>query len=70
MYSSDSDESDNDTKRINFNEFLDARHHKYEWKDLEFHSYINEQKIFNLWEHDFDINIFTTFITENAYHFF
>ena len=72
MYLSESEESDNDTKRINFNEFLYARHHKYEWKDLEFNSYINEQKIFSLWhdslidineqkifdlwEHDFDIN--------------
>ena len=47
-----------------------ARHHKYEWKDLEFDALeknlacvfhdslidINEQKIFNLWEHDFGIN--------------
>ena len=72
MYLSESEESDNDTKRINFNEFLYARHHKYEWKDLEFDSYINEQKIFSLWhnslidineqkifelwENDFDIN--------------
>ena len=32
MYSSESEESDNDTKRLNFNEFLYARHHKYEWK--------------------------------------
>ena len=36
MYSSEGEESDNDKKRINFNEFLYARHHKYEWKDLEF----------------------------------
>ena len=72
MYSSESEESDNDTKRINFNEFLYARHHKYKWKDLEFDSYINEQKIFSFWhdslidineqkifdwwEHDFNIN--------------
>ena len=35
MYSSESEESDIDTKRINFNEFLYAKHHKYEWKDLE-----------------------------------
>ena len=70
MYSSESEESDNDTKKINFNEFLYARHHKYEWKDLEFDALeknlayvfhdslidINEQKIFDLWEHDFDIN--------------
>ena len=69
MYSPESEESDNDTKRINFNEFLYARHHKYEWKDLEFDALekklayafhdslvaINEQKIFDLWEHDFDI---------------
>ena len=69
MYSSESEESNNDTKRINFNEFLYARHHKYEWKDLEFDALekklayvfhdslvaINEQKIFDLWEHDFDI---------------
>ena len=69
MYSSESEESDNDTKRINFNEFLYARHHKYEWKDLEFDALeknlayvfhdsliaINEQKIFDLWEHDFSI---------------
>ena len=46
-----------------------ARHHKYEWKDLEFDALeknlacvfhdslidINEQKIFDLWEHDFKI---------------
>ena len=46
-----------------------ARHHKYEWKDLEFDALeknlacvfhdslidINEQKIFDLWEHDFEI---------------
>ena len=64
--------SDNDTKRMNFNEFLYGRHHKYELKDLEFDSYknkqkifnlwvnslidINEKKIFDLWEHDLDIN--------------
>ena len=66
---SESEESDNDTKRISFNEFLYAKHHKYEWKDLEFHALeknlvyvfdnsliaINEQKIFDLWEHDFNI---------------
>ena len=51
MYSSESKESDNDTKRINCNEFLYVRHHKYEWKDLKFDDYINEQKIFNL-RHD------------------
>ena len=70
MYSSESEESDNNTKRINFNKFLYARHHKYEWKDLEFNALeknlacvfhdslidINEQKIFDLWEHDFNIN--------------
>ena len=62
MYSSESEESDNDTKRINFNEFLYARHHKYEWKDLKFDALekklafykfdslidINEKKIFDL----------------------
>ena len=36
MYSSESEESDNDTKRINFNELLYARHHKYKWENLEF----------------------------------
>ena len=37
MYSSKSKESDSgDIKRINFNEFLYVRHHKYEWKDFEF----------------------------------
>ena len=37
MYQSESEESDSgDIKRINFNEFLYAKHHKYEWKDLEF----------------------------------
>ena len=70
MYLSESEESDNNTKKINFNEFLFARHHKYEWKDLEFDALekklafykfdslidINEQKNFNLWEHDFNIN--------------
>ena len=69
MYSSESEESDNNTKRINFNEFLYARHHKYKWKDLEFDALeenlacvfhdslidINEQKIFEH-QHDFDIN--------------
>ena len=63
MYSSESEESDSgDIKKVNFNEFLHARHHKYEWKDLEvdvleknlayiFHDSliaINEQKIFYL----------------------
>ena len=72
MYSSESEESDHDTKRKNSSEFLYVRHHKYKWKDLEFDRYINEQKIFNLrrnslidkneqksfdlWEHDFDTN--------------
>ena len=70
MYSSESEESDNDTTRINFNEFLCARHYKYKWKDLEFNALekkldlykfdsfidINAQKIFDLWQHDFDIN--------------
>ena len=60
MYSSESEGSDNDTKRINFNEFLYARRHKYKWKDLEFNALekkldfykfnslidINEQKIY------------------------
>ena len=36
MYLSESEESNNDTKIIDFNEFLYARHHKYKWKDLEF----------------------------------
>ena len=49
MYLSESGESDNDTKRINFNEFLYVGHHKYKWKDLEVYSYISEQKIFKLW---------------------
>ena len=76
MYSSESEESDNDTKRINFNEFLYARHHKYEWKDLEFDALeknlayvfhdsliaINEQKIFDLWEHDFNIKKMLIFL--------
>ena len=35
MYSPESEESDNDTETIHFKEFLYARHHKYEWKDLE-----------------------------------
>ena len=70
MYLSDSEESDNDIKRINFNEFLYARHHKFEWKDLEFNELekklalykfdslidVNEPKIFDLWEHNFNIN--------------
>ena len=70
MYSSEGEESDSDDiKRINFNDFMYARHNKYEWKDLEFHALeknlayvfhdsliaINEQKIFDLWEYDFDI---------------
>ena len=69
MYLSESEESDNDTKRINFNEFLYARHHKYKWKNLEFDALekklasvfhdslidINEHKIFEH-EHDFHIN--------------
>ena len=70
MYSSEGEESDSDDiKRINFNDFMYARHNKYEWKDLEFHALeknlayvfhdsliaINEQKIFDLWECDFDI---------------
>ena len=70
MYSSEGEESDSDDiKRINFNDFMYARHNKYECKDLEFHALeknlayvfhdsliaINEQKIFNLWEHDFNI---------------
>ena len=70
MYSSEGEESDSDDiKRINFNDFMYARHKKYEWKDLEFHALeknlayvfhdsliaINEQKIFDLWEHDFNI---------------
>ena len=38
MHSSESEESDHDTKRINFNEFLNVRHHKCEWKDLEFNA--------------------------------
>ena len=52
------------------NEFLYVSHHKYEWKDLEFNALekklalckfnslidINLQKIFDLWEHDFNIN--------------
>ena len=62
MYSSESEKSDNNTKRINFNEFLYVRHHKYKRKDLEFDAFeknlavfhdslidINEQKIFDLW---------------------
>ena len=37
MYSSEGEESDSDDiKRINFNEFMYARHNKYKWKDLEF----------------------------------
>ena len=70
MYLYGSEEPDNDTRRKNFNKFLYARHHKYEWKDLEFDALeknlacvfhdslidINEQMIFDLWEHDFDIN--------------
>ena len=62
MYLSESEKFDNDTKRINFNEFLYARLHKYKWKDLEFDTLeknlayvfhdslvnINEQKLFDL----------------------
>ena len=62
MYSSESEKFNNDTKRINFNEFLYARLHKYKWKDLEFDTLeknlayvfhdslvnINEQKLFDL----------------------
>ena len=70
MYLSESEEYNNDTKIIDFNEFLYARHHKYKWKDLGFDALekklalykfdslidVNEQKIFDLWEHDFDIS--------------
>ena len=69
MYLFQSEQCDNDTKKINFNEILYSRQ-KQEWKDLEFHALekrlvlykfdslinINEQKIFDLWKHDFDIN--------------
>ena len=69
MFSSESEESDSDIEE-NFDNFLYAKNHKYEWKDLEFDGLdkhlayifhdrlirINEQKIFDLWEHDFDIN--------------
>ena len=70
MYLSEGEESDSDDiKRINFNEFMYANHNKQEWKDLEFDALeknlayvfhdsliaINEQKIFDLWEYDFDI---------------
>ena len=86
MYSSESEESDNDTKRINFNGLLYARHHKYKWENLEFDALeknlacvfhdslidINEQKIFNLWEQDFDINkkahIFDSLDFHNVYN--
>ena len=67
---SESEESDNNTKIINFNEFLYARYQKCKWKDLEFDTLdkklalykfdslidVNKQKIFDLWEHDFNIN--------------
>ena len=35
MFSSESEESDNDIGE-NFDHFLYAKNHKYEWKDLEF----------------------------------
>ena len=79
MYSPESEKFDNDTKRISFNEFLYARHHKYKWKDLEFDTLeknlayvfhdslvaINEQKIFDLWEHDFHIKKKNAHICDN-----
>ena len=63
--------SDSDIDDIkHFNNFLFAKNNKYEWKDLEFDGLdkyttyiyndspirINGQIIFDLWEHDFDIN--------------
>ena len=62
--------SDTDIDDIkHFDNFLYAKNKKYEWKDLEFNGLdkyttyifndslirITEQKIFDLWEHDFDI---------------
>ena len=63
-----SDSDINDIKHLDH--FLYAKNNKYEWKDLEFDGLdkyttyifndspirINEQKIFDMWEHDFDIN--------------
>ena len=60
-----------------------ARHHKYEWKDLEFDVLeknlacvfhdslidINEQKIFDLWEHDFDINKYAHICDNLDFHY-
>ena len=71
MFSSESEMSDSDIDDIkHFDNFLYAKNNKYEWKDLEFDGFdkyttkifndsqirINEQKIFNMWEHNFDIN--------------
>ena len=63
--------SDTDIDDIkHFDNFLYAKNKKYEWKDLEFNGLdkyttyifndipirINEQKFFDMWEHNFDIN--------------
>ena len=71
MFSSESEMSDSDIDDIkHFDNFLYAKNNKYEWKDLEFDGLdkhttyifndspikINEQKIFDLWEPDFDMN--------------
>ena len=71
MFSSESEMSDSDIDDIKyFHNFLYAKNNKYEWKDLEFNGLdkhttyifndspirINERKISNMWEHDFDIN--------------
>ena len=84
MYLSESEGSDSDgIKKINFSEFFYARHHKYEQKDLEFDELekslacvfndslidINEQKIFDLWEHDFDINKYAHICDNLDFHY-
>ena len=71
MFSSESEISDSDIDDIKyFANFLYAKNNKYKWKDLEFGGLdkhttyifndspirINERKISNMWEHDFDIN--------------
>ena len=92
MSSYESEESDSNIGE-NFDNFLFAKNHKNEWKDLEFDGLdkhlayifhdslirINEQKVFDLWEHDLDINrnahIYNnwntvTIIMVTVFHFF
>ena len=76
MNSSESEQSDNE----NFcNEFLFAKGNRYEWKQLEINGVENnietifddtlidldEIKLFDLWEHNFDINRFGHICSDN-----